>query len=455
MRFLDETVIHVAAGDGGKGCVSFRKAANLPRGGPDGGDGGNGGDIFAEADSSLATLIDFRYRPHWKAQRGANGGSQAKRGADGESVILKLPLGTQICDAAGEVLLADLVHPRQRVRLAAGGKRGRGNLSFKSSTQRAPRHSAPPTEGESRSYVLRLRLLAEVGLVGLPNAGKSSLLRATTASKTKVASFPFTTKHPQLGVAAVEQEAGGARHFVMADVPGILEGAHRGVGLGLRFLGHLERCPLLVLLVDAVNYAAYLERSGTGRANRGADTEADNTANTEADNAADTETDSKANTETDSVANTEADNAENTEADSVAGTQAISTRELLETPDDFSVVFNELREWGREQATDLTERVRFIALNKCDLLEPEQIAQVAESLRQASGLEVVPISAITRDGVPELMRAIVRGLPTQNQQDLEPAPDLDLSQVAETIGGATVTPESGTWDETAWRDSSL
>ena len=415
MRFLDETVIHVAAGDGGKGCVSFRKAANLPRGGPDGGDGGNGGDIFAEADSSLATLIDFRYRPHWKAQRGANGGSQAKRGADGESVILKLPLGTQICDATGEVLLADLVHPRQRVRLAAGGKRGRGNLSFKSSTQRAPRHSAPPTEGESRSYVLRLRLLAEVGLVGLPNAGKSSLLRATTASKTKVASFPFTTKHPQLGVAAVEQEAGGARHFVMADVPGILEGAHRGVGLGLRFLGHLERCPLLVLLVDAVNYAAYLERSGTGRANRGADTEADN----------------------------------------VAGTQAVSTRELLETPDDFSVVFNELREWGKEQATDLTERVRFIALNKCDLLDTEQIAQVAESLRQASGLEVVPISAITRDGVPELMRAIVRGLPTQNQQDLEPAPDLDLSQVAETIGGATVTPESGTWDETAWRDSSL
>ena len=207
--------------------------------------------------------------------------------------------------------------------------------------------------------------------------------------------------------------------------------------------------------MDAVNYAAYLERSGMGRANRGADTEADNAAdtetdskaNTEADNAADTETDSKANTETDSVANTEADN--------VAGTQAVSTRELLETPDDFSVVFNELREWGREQATDLTERVRFIALNKCDLLDTEQIAQVAESLRQASGLEVVPISAITRDGVPELMRAIVRGLPTQNQQDLEPAPDLDLSQVAETIGGATVTPESGTWDETAWRDSSL
>ena len=395
-------------------CLFARRRTCLA-GGPDGGDGGNGGDIFAEADSSLATLIDFRYRPHWKAQRGANGGSQAKRGADGESVILKLPLGTQICDATGEVLLADLVHPRQRVRLAAGGKRGRGNLSFKSSTQRAPRHSAPPTEGESRSYVLRLRLLAEVGLVGLPNAGKSSLLRATTASKTKVASFPFTTKHPQLGVAAVEQEAGGARHFVMADVPGILEGAHRGVGLGLRFLGHLERCPLLVLLVDAVNYAAYLERSGTGRANRGADTEADN----------------------------------------VAGTQAVSTRELLETPDDFSVVFNELREWGKEQATDLTERVRFIALNKCDLLDTEQIAQVAESLRQASGLEVVPISAITRDGVPELMRAIVRGLPTQNQQDLEPAPDLDLSQVAETIGGATVTPESGTWDETAWRDSSL
>ena len=393
MRFLDETVIHVAAGDGGKGCVSFRKAANLPRGGPDGGDGGTGGDIFAEVDSSLATLIDFRYRPHWKAGRGGNGGSQAKRGADGEDLVLKLPLGTEIRDDTGEVLLADLVHSKQRVRLAAGGKRGRGNLSFKTSTQRAPRQSVPPTEGESRSYVLRLRLLAEVGLVGLPNAGKSSLLRATTASKTKVASFPFTTKYPQLGVAEVEQASGGGRHFVMADVPGILEGAHRGVGLGLRFLGHLERCPLLVLLVDAVNYAAHLE--------------------------------------------------------------LIDTSESAETQDDFSVVFEELRAWSREQNTDLTARVRFIALNKCDLLDKAQIASVADSLRQASGLEVLPISATTKDGVAELMQALARALPQSSEPDAAPVPDLDLSQVAETIGGATVTPESGSWDETAWKTETM
>lgn len=255
MRFLDQAKIWVSAGGGGGGCVSFLRTRSQPRGGPDGGDGGAGGDVWAEARADLATLIDFRHRPHWKAEQGASGGSQRKRGAVGDAVVLHLPTGTEILDPESGALLADLTHAGARARLARGGAPGRGNASFRSSTNRAPRNAAPPTAGEERSYLLRLRLLAEVGLLGLPNAGKSSLLAQVSRARPKVAAYPFTTRHPQLGVVDLESETewGAFRRVVFADVPGLIEGAHRGSGLGLRFLGHLERCSLLLHLVDGTS----------------------------------------------------------------------------------------------------------------------------------------------------------------------------------------------------------
>ena len=244
VRFIDQAKIHLAAGNGGKGCVSFRRAANLPKGGPDGGDGGRGGDIFAVADRSLATLADFQHRPHWKAGAGAAGGSSGKNGRGGEEVALVLPLGTEIWDEEGARKLADLVRHGQRLRLAAGGRGGRGNLAFRSSVDRAPRRSSPPGEGEARSLLLRLRLLADAGLVGLPNAGKSSLLRALSAARPKVAPYPFTTKSPQLGVVDAAGPDGTPVRFVAADVPGLLAGAHEGAGLGFAFSRPLAALPL-------------------------------------------------------------------------------------------------------------------------------------------------------------------------------------------------------------------
>jgi GTP-binding protein len=246
MRFLDSAKIWIKSGDGGAGCVSFRRERFLPEGGPDGGDGGRGGHVFAEADPSLNTLIDYRYRQHFRAGRGGHGMGANRTGRSGRDVVLKVPVGTRIYAEDRTTLLADLVQPGQRVLLARGGDGGFGNAHYKSSTNRAPRRADPGHPGEERWIWLELRLIADVGLIGLPNAGKSTLLAAVSRARPKIADYPFTTLHPQLGTVDRDGE-----RFVVADIPGLIEGAHAGVGLGDRFLGHVERCALLLHLIDA------------------------------------------------------------------------------------------------------------------------------------------------------------------------------------------------------------
>ena len=245
MKFLDEAKVYVRSGDGGNGCVSFRREKFIEFGGPDGGDGGKGGDVVAQAVDGLNTLIDYRYQQHFKAKNGRAGMGKDRHGASGDDIVMKVPAGTQIYEEDGETLLADLTDVGQRVVLARGGNGGFGNSHFKSSTNRAPRHANPGQPGEERTIRLRLKLIADAGIVGLPNAGKSTLLAAVSAAKPKIADYPFTTLHPQLGV--VESDG---REFVLADIPGLIEGAHEGAGLGDRFLGHVERCRVLLHLVD-------------------------------------------------------------------------------------------------------------------------------------------------------------------------------------------------------------
>jgi GTPase len=245
MKFLDEAKVYIQSGAGGNGCVSFRREKFIEFGGPNGGDGGRGGDVIAEAVEGLNTLIDYRYRQHFKARLGGHGMGKDRHGANGADAVLKVPVGTQIYDEDGETLLADLTAVGQRVVLARGGNGGFGNAHFKSSTNRAPRHANPGQPGDERIIYLRLKLIADAGLVGLPNAGKSTFLATVTAAKPKIADYPFTTLHPQLGVVRVDE-----REFVLADLPGLIEGAHQGTGLGDRFLGHTERCRVLLHLVD-------------------------------------------------------------------------------------------------------------------------------------------------------------------------------------------------------------
>jgi len=245
MKFLDEAKVYVRSGDGGNGCVAFRREKFIEFGGPSGGDGGRGGDIVVEAVDGLNTLIDYRYQQHFKARPGANGMGKDRHGGTGDDVVLKVPAGTQVFDEDKETLLADLTDVGQRVVLAKGGNGGFGNARFKSSTNRAPRRANPGQPGEERWIWLRLKLIADAGLVGLPNAGKSTFLAAVSAAKPRIADYPFTTLKPQLGV--VESDG---REFVLADIPGLIEGAHEGAGLGDRFLGHIERCRVLLHLVD-------------------------------------------------------------------------------------------------------------------------------------------------------------------------------------------------------------
>ena len=245
MKFLDEAKVYIRSGDGGNGCVSFRREKFIEYGGPNGGDGGNGGDVVAEAVDGLNTLIDYRYQQHFTAKNGRGGMGKDRHGANGADMVLKVPVGTQIYEDDGETLLADLTELGQRVVLAHGGNGGFGNAHFKSSTNRAPRHANPGQPGTELTIRLRLKLIADAGVVGLPNAGKSTFLAAVSAAKPKIADYPFTTLHPQLGVVDV-----GGREFVLADIPGLIEGAHEGVGLGDRFLGHVERCRVLLHLVD-------------------------------------------------------------------------------------------------------------------------------------------------------------------------------------------------------------
>ena len=246
MRFLDEAKVYLKSGDGGPGAIGFRREKYVPFGGPDGGDGGRGGDVFAECVADLNTLIDFRYRQHFKAARGGHGAGARRTGRDGAGAVLSVPPGTQILDEDRRLLLADLTLPGERVLLCRGGAGGRGNARFKSSTNRAPRRAEPGWPGEERWIWLRLKLIAEIGLVGLPNAGKSTLLAAVSRARPRIADYPFTTLVPQLGVVGIDDDS-----FTMADIPGLIEGAHRGAGLGHRFLGHVERCSGLLHLVDA------------------------------------------------------------------------------------------------------------------------------------------------------------------------------------------------------------
>jgi GTPase len=245
MKFLDEAKVYVRSGDGGNGCVSFRREKFIEFGGPNGGDGGKGGDVVVQAVGGLNTLIDYRYQQHFKAKNGRGGMGKDRHGASGDDIVLAVPAGTQIYAEDGETLLADLTDVGQRVVLTRGGNGGFGNAHFKSSTNRAPRHANPGQPGEELTIRLRLKLIADAGIVGLPNAGKSTFLAAVSAAKPKIADYPFTTLHPQLGV--VESDG---REFVLADIPGLIEGAHEGSGLGDRFLGHIERCRVLLHLVD-------------------------------------------------------------------------------------------------------------------------------------------------------------------------------------------------------------
>jgi GTPase len=245
MKFLDEAKVYIASGAGGNGSVSFRREKFIEFGGPNGGDGGKGGDVVVEAVNGLNTLIDYRYQQHFKGQRGGNGMGKDRAGANGKDVVLKVPIGTQVYEEDGETLIADLTGVGERAMIAKGGNGGFGNAHFKSSTNRAPRHANPGQPGEERTIRLRLKLIADAGLIGLPNAGKSTFLAAVSAAKPKIADYPFTTLHPQLGVVKVDE-----REFVLADLPGLIEGAHEGTGLGDRFLGHTERCRVLLHLVD-------------------------------------------------------------------------------------------------------------------------------------------------------------------------------------------------------------
>ncbi|HEX6102935.1 MAG TPA: GTPase ObgE [Alphaproteobacteria bacterium] len=245
MKFLDEAKIFVKSGDGGAGVVAFRREKFIEFGGPDGGDGGRGGSVILEAVPNLNTLIDFRYQQHFKAERGGHGMGQNRSGAAGADLIIKVPVGTQILAEDKETLLADMVESGQRVVIAKGGDGGFGNAHYKSSTNRAPRRADPGWPGEERWLWLRLKLIADVALVGLPNAGKSTFLAATSRARPKIADYPFTTLTPQLGVVGIDGE-----EFVIADLPGLIEGAHEGAGLGTRFLGHMERCAVLLHLVD-------------------------------------------------------------------------------------------------------------------------------------------------------------------------------------------------------------
>ncbi|MFB9374808.1 GTPase ObgE [Algimonas porphyrae] len=247
MKFLDQAKIFLSSGNGGAGCVSFRREKYIAFGGPNGGDGGRGGHVYVEATQDLNTLIDYRYRQHFKAGTGTHGMGRDRTGAAGEDQIIRVPIGTQVIDAETDEVLVDLTEDGQKVMLAQGGNGGWGNTRFKSSTNQSPRNANPGEPGEERWVWLRLKVIADAGLVGLPNAGKSTFLAAVSAAKPKQADYPFTTLHPHLGVV----DLGPGERFVLADLPGLIEGAAEGAGLGHRFLGHVERCAAIIHLVDA------------------------------------------------------------------------------------------------------------------------------------------------------------------------------------------------------------
>ncbi|ACA18562.1 GTP-binding protein Obg/CgtA [Methylobacterium sp. 4-46] len=336
MKFLDEAKVYVRSGDGGAGCVSFRREKFIEFGGPDGGDGGRGGDVWAECVEGLNTLIDYRYQQHFKAKKGEHGSGRNRAGAKGGDVVLKVPAGTQILAEDRETLVADLTRVGQRVLLARGGNGGFGNAYFTTSTNRAPRHANPGQEGQEHWLWLRLKLIADAGLVGLPNAGKSTFLATVTAAKPKIADYPFTTLHPGLGVVRVD-----TREFVLADIPGLIEGAHEGVGLGDRFLAHVERCRVLLHLVEGTS-----EDAGAA----------------------------------------------------------------------YRLVRAELEAYGH----GLADKPEIVALSKADILDPERLEAQVASLEAACGRRPLVISAATRRGVPEALRALLAAM---DRAQAEAAPE--------------------------------
>jgi GTP-binding protein len=335
MKFLDEAKVYIRSGDGGNGCVSFRREKFIEYGGPNGGDGGNGGDVVVETVDGLNTLIDYRYQQHFMAKNGRGGMGKDRHGATGADALLKVPVGTQIYEDDGETLLADLTELGQRVVLAHGGNGGFGNARFKSSTNRAPRHANPGQPGTELTIRLRLKLIADAGVVGLPNAGKSTFLAAVSAAKPKIADYPFTTLHPQLGVVDV-----GGREFVLADIPGLIEGAHEGVGLGDRFLGHVERCRVLLHLVD-----------GTGE----------------------------------------------------------------DAGEAYKTVRAELAAYGQ----GLTDKPEIVALSKADALSAEEIKQQVARLKRAAKKTPLVVSAVSGDGVTEVLRALWKVIETARHDGVE------------------------------------
>src|SRR5215475_7883419 len=324
MKFLDEAKVYVRSGDGGNGCVSFRREKFIEFGGPNGGDGGKGGDVVVEAVDGLNTLIDYRYQQHFKAKNGRAGMGKDRHGASGQDIVLKVPAGTQIYEENGEVLLADLTETGQRAVIARGGNGGFGNARFKSSTNRAPRHANPGQRGEERTIRLRLKLIADAGIVGLPNAGKSTFLAAVSAARPKIADYPFTTLHPQLGVVGID-----GREFVLADIPGLIEGAHEGAGLGDRFLGHIERCRVLLHLIDGT-----CEHAGKA----------------------------------------------------------------------YKTVRAELEAYDET----LAEKMEVVALNKADALSAEDLKQQLARLKRAAKKTPLVVSAATRQGVDDVLRALLK-----------------------------------------------
>jgi GTPase len=245
MKFLDEAKIYLKSGDGGSGCMSFRREKNIPRGGPDGGNGGNGGSIIFQAANNLNTLIDYRYKQHFKAPKGQHGKGDNRAGPKGEDLILTVPVGTQIFAEDGETMILDMLHPEQTETILYGGRGGLGNVNFKTSTNRSPRKTTKGELGEELWVWIRLKLISDIGVIGLPNAGKSTILSVVTSAKPKIADYPFTTLKPQLGIVYVDD-----KEFVIADIPGLIEGASEGIGLGDKFLKHIERCSILLHMID-------------------------------------------------------------------------------------------------------------------------------------------------------------------------------------------------------------
>ncbi|MVO14517.1 GTPase ObgE [Parasedimentitalea huanghaiensis] len=322
MKFLDLAKVYIRSGGGGNGCISFRREKNAEYGGPNGGDGGKGGTVWVEVVDGLNTLIDFRYQQHFFAKSGQSGMGQQRTGKDGDDIILRVPVGTEILDEDQETVIADLTEVGQRIQLAKGGNGGFGNLHFKSATNQAPRRANPGQEGVERTIWLKLKLIADAGLLGLPNAGKSTFLAASSNARPKIADYPFTTLHPNLGVVGIDNA-----EFVIADIPGLIAGAHEGRGIGDRFLGHVERCSVLLHLVDGTS---------------------------------------------------------------------------VSIAEDYNTIIGELEAYGGA----LASKARITALNKVDSLDDDERAEAKAELEAAVGGPVLLMSGVSREGMPEVLRAV-------------------------------------------------